>query len=98
MQHSADRLTMDWPNISKTIWSTTTSRTLSQDSTNSSKLSMLNTGNERENSPAKPALLVLPESSQVTDPILPNLITSLANQSPSRRTTTPALPRAQAPL
>src|SRR5882672_877766 len=26
-QHSADRLTTDWPNVSKTTWSTTTSRT-----------------------------------------------------------------------
>src|SRR5882672_9961371 len=96
-QHSADRLIMDWPNVSKMTWSTTTSQTPSQDSTDSFKLSMLNTGNEKENSPAKTPLPVLPETSQTTNPILPNPITSLANPSPSRRTT-PALPRARAPL
>src|SRR5882672_877763 len=69
-----------------------------QDSADSSKLSMLDTGNERENSPVKPALPDPPETSQTTNPIPPNQITSLANPSPSRRTTTPALPRARAPL
>src|SRR5882724_7730784 len=56
MQHSIDRLIMDLPNISKIIWSTTTSQTPSQDSKNSSKLLMYDTGNEKESSPMKPKL------------------------------------------
>src|SRR5882672_8248541 len=97
MQHSIDRLTTDWPNVSKRIWSTTTSQTPSQDSANSSKLLMLDTGNVKENSPAKPTLPALLETSQTTNLIPPNPITSLANPSPSRRTI-PALPRARALL
>src|SRR5882672_9753614 len=92
-QHSTDRLTTDWPNVSKTTWSTTTSRTPSQDSTDSSKLSMLDTGKKQENSPMKTALLALPEKSQTTNLIPPNPISSLENPSPSRRTI-PAVPRA----
>src|SRR5882724_1579200 len=100
MQHSKDRLTMDLPNISKTIWSTTTSQTPSQDSENSSKLSMHNTGHEKENSPAKPKLPDLLETSLNTSPTLTSLTTSPAKVLPiqSRRTTTLALPRARAPL
>src|SRR5882724_1370392 len=100
MQHSEDRLTKDSPNISKTIWSTTTSRTPLQDSKNSSKLSMCDTGNEKENSPVKPNLPDLLETSLNTSPTLTSLTTILAKvlQIPSRRTTTPALPRARAPL
>jgi len=45
----------------------------------------------------KPMLPVVPETSQTTNLIPPNPITSLENPSPSRRTT-PALPRARAPL
>src|SRR5882724_3569702 len=91
MQHSVVRLTTDSPNVSKMIWSTTKSRTPSLDSENSSKLSTLDTGNEKENSPAKPELPDLLETSPTTSPakVLP---------TPSRRTTTPALPRARAPL
>src|SRR5882724_8558692 len=63
MPHSVVRLTTDSPNVSKTIWSTTKSRTPSLESKNSSKLSMHNTGNEKENSPAKPELLDLLETS-----------------------------------
>src|SRR5882724_78061 len=100
MQHSVIRLTMDSPNVSKTIWSTTTSQTPSQDSENSSKLSMHNTGNEKENSPTKPELLDLLETSPNTSPTLTSLTTSLAKvlPIPSRTTTTLALPRARALL
>src|SRR5882724_7884427 len=100
MQHSIVRLTTDSPNISKTIWSTTTSRTPSQDSENSSKLSMHNTGNEKENSPTKPELPDLLETSPNTSPTLTSPTTSSAKvlPIPSRRTTTPALPRARAQL
>src|SRR5882724_2291888 len=91
MQHSVVRLTTDSPNVSKTKWSTMKSRTPSLDSENLSKLLMLDTGNEKENSPAKPELPDLLETSPNTSPakVLP---------TPSRRTTTPALPRARAQL
>src|SRR5882724_4001230 len=100
MQHSVVRLTTDSPNISKMIWSTTKSRTPLLDSENSSKLSTLDTGNEKENSPAKPELLDLLETSPNTSPTLTSLTTSPAKvlPTPSRTTTTPALPRARAPL
>src|SRR5882724_8845560 len=100
MQHSVVRLTTDSPNVSKTIWSTMKSRTPSLDSENSSKLSMLDTGNEKENSPAKPKLPDLLETSPNTSPTLTSPTTSPAKvlPTPSRRTTTPALPRARAPL
>src|SRR5882724_9681911 len=100
MQHSIDRLTMDSPNISKMIWSTTTSQTPSQDSKNSSKLLMHDTGNKKENSPTKPELLDLLETSLNTSPTLTSLTTSLAKvlPIPNRRTTTLALPSARAPL
>src|SRR5882724_5372873 len=100
MQHSVDRLTMDSPNISKTIWSTTTSRTPLQDSKNSSNISMHNTGNEKESSPTKPELLDLLETSLNRSLTLTGLTTSLAKvlPIPSRRTTTLALPRARAQL
>src|SRR5882724_5142399 len=100
MQHSIDRLTMDLPNVSKTIWSTTTSRTPSQDSKNSSKLLMHDTGNEKENSPMKPKLLDLLETSPNRSLTLTSPTTSLAKvlPIPSRTTTTLALPRARAQL
>src|SRR5882724_241491 len=100
MQHSIVRLTTDLPNISKMIWSTTTSQTPLQDSKNSSKLSMHDTGNEKENSPMKPKLPDLLETSTNTSPTLTSLTTSLENVLPitSRRTTTPALLRARAQL
>src|SRR5882724_7632128 len=78
MQHSIDRLTMELPNISKMIWSTTTSQTPSQDSENSSKLLTHDTGNKKENSPVKPELLDHPETSLNRSLILTGLITSLA--------------------
>src|SRR5882724_4869278 len=54
MQNSINRLTMDSPNISKTIWFTTQSRPPLQDSKNLFKLSMHDIVNEKENSPTKP--------------------------------------------
>src|SRR5882724_2095450 len=100
MQHSVVRLTTDSPNISKMIWSTTTSQTPSQDSKNLSKLSMHDTGNKKENSPTKLKLPDFLETSLNTSPTLTILTTSLAKvlPIPSRRTTTLALPRARAPL
>src|SRR5882724_7986952 len=100
MQHSVDRLTMDSPNISKMIWSTTTSQPTSQDSENSSKLSMHDTGNKKENSPMKPKLLDLLETSPNRSQTPTSLTTSLAKVLPiaSIRTTTLALPRARAQL
>src|SRR5882724_10144812 len=97
MQHSKDRLTMDSLNVSKTIWSTTISQLPSQDSENSHKLSMHNTGNAKENSPAKPEL---PDLLETTSPTLTSLITSPAKvlPIPNRRTTALALPRARAQL
>jgi len=61
---------------------------------------MCDTGNEKENSPVKPNLPDLLETSLNTSPTLTSLTTILAKvlQIPSRRTTTPALPRARAPL
>src|SRR5882724_955286 len=95
MQHSVDRLTMDSPNVSKMIWSTTPSQPTSQDSENSSKLSMHNTGNEK---PAKPELPDLLEISLNRSQTPTSPTTSLAKvlPTPSRRTTTPALPRERA--
>src|SRR5882724_640759 len=100
MQHSVDRFTMDLPNVSKMIWSTTTSQTPSQDSENSSKPSMYNTGNEKENSPMKPELPDHLETSLNRSLTLTSLTTSPAKvlPIPSRRTTTLALPRARAQL
>src|SRR5882724_3276363 len=100
MQHSIDRLTMDLPNVSKMIWSTTTSQTPSQDFENLSMLSMHDTGNEKENSPMKPKLPDLLETSLNTSPTLTSPTTSPAKvlPIPSRTTTTLALPRARAPL
>src|SRR5882724_7170581 len=91
MPHSVNRLTTDLPNVSNTIWFTTPSQPPSQDSENSPKLSMQNTGNEKENSPMKPKLPDLLLTSPTTSPakVLP---------IPSRRTTIPALPRARTQL
>jgi len=48
---------MDSPSISKTIWSTTTSLTLFLAFENSFKLSMHDTGNEKEKFPENPMFL-----------------------------------------
>src|SRR5882724_8079027 len=100
MQHSVVRLTMDLPNVSKTIWSTMTSQPPLQDSKNLSKLSMHDTGNEKENSHMKHKLLDLLEISLNQSLTLTGLTTSLEKvlPVPSRRTTIPALPRARVQL
>jgi len=100
MPHSVDRLTMDLLNVSKMIWSTMPSQPLSQDSKNSSKLSMHNTGNKRENSPMKPELPDLLETSlnQSLTLTSPTTIPAKVFPIPSRRTTTLALARARAQL
>src|SRR5882724_2887262 len=100
MQHSIDRLTMELPNISKMIWSTTTSQTPLQDSKNSSKLLTHDTGNKKENSPTKPELLDHLETSPNRSLTLTGPTTSLAKvlPIPSRRTTTLALLSARAQL
>src|SRR5882724_12843663 len=61
-QHSADRLTTDSPNISKTTWSTMRSQTPFPASGNSSKLLMLDTGNDTVKYPMKLVLLDPPET------------------------------------
>jgi len=90
-QHSVVRLTMDSPNVSKMIWSTMKSWTPSLDSGKLVQGYRCRYWNEKENSPAKPELPDLLETSPNTSPakVLP---------TPSRRTTTPALPRARAQL
>src|SRR5882724_6124225 len=100
MPHSVVRLTMDLPNISPMTWSTMKSQTPLLDSENLSKLSTHDTGNEKENSPVKPELPDLLETSPNTSLTLTSPTASSAKvlPIPSRRTTTPALPRARAPL
>jgi len=67
---------------------------------NSSKLSMHDTGNEKENSPMNPKLLDLLETSLDRSLTLTSLTTSPAKvlPIPNRRTTILALPRARAQL
>src|SRR5882724_23283 len=100
MQHSINRLTMDSPNVLKTIWSTMTSQPPLQDSKNLSKLLMHDTGNEKENSPMKPELPDLLEISLNQILTLTGPTTSPVKVLPitSRRTTTLALPRARVQL
>jgi len=99
IQHSIDRLTMDLPNASKMIWSTTISQLPSQNSKNSSNLLMHDTGNEKENSPTKPKLPDILETSPNRSLTPTSLTTSLAKFLPiPSRTTTPALPRARAQI
>src|SRR5882724_3329506 len=100
MPHSVNRLTTDLPNVSNTIWFTTPSQPPSQDSENSPKLSMQNTGNEKENSPMKPKLPDLLETSPNRSLTLTSPTTSPAKvlPIPNRTTTTLSLPRARAQL
>jgi len=78
MQCSYDRLTMDLPSASKTIWSTTTSLTLFLAFKNLFKASMHNTGNEKEKFPENPAFLSHPETSPNPSPMHPRQTTSPA--------------------
>src|SRR5882724_11402012 len=101
MQDSVDRLTMDLPNVSKMDDMVHHNKpTPLQDSKNSSKLMMHDTGNEKENSPMKPELLDHLETSPNRRLTLTGPTTSPAKvlPVPSRRTTTLALPRARAQL
>src|SRR5882672_11156034 len=96
--HSADRLTMDFPNELRMTWSTTISRIPLQDSESSFKLSMHNTGNDAAKFPAKPKHPDLPETSPNPSPTLTSQTTSPAKALQSRRIPTLALPRARVPL
>ena len=101
MQHSDDRLAMDLLNISKMIWSTTTSPILFPAFGNLFKLSMHDTGNDVEKYPTKPALPEPPETSPNRSQTHPSQTTSLAKVLPSSNrttTTTLALPSARAQL
>src|SRR5882724_5002410 len=77
-----------------------TSRTPSQNSKNLSKLSMHDTGNEKENSPMKPEHPDLLETSLSRNltPTSPTTSPAKVLPIPSRTTTTLALPRARAQL
>jgi len=66
MQHSNDRLTMDLLNVSKTIWSTTTSPMLFPAFGNSFKLFMQDTGNDMEKFPEKPTIPNLPDLLEIS--------------------------------
>src|SRR5882724_9991038 len=90
MQHSNDRLIMDFLSISKMIWSTTTSPTLFLAFKNSSKPSMHDTGNEREKFPANPASPSHPETNLNPSMMPSSQTTSLARILQQSRRTTPA--------
>src|SRR5467141_858508 len=96
--HSADRLSMDLPNESRMTWSTMISRTPSQDSESSFKLSMHDTGNDTVKFPMKPEHLDLLETSPNPNPPQTSQTTSPAKALQSRRTPTLALPRERVPL
>src|SRR5882724_7918481 len=68
--HSADRLTMDFPNESRMTWSTTTSRIHYPVSGNSYKPLMHDTGNDAVKFPMKPEHPDLPETSPNRSPTL----------------------------
>ena len=88
MQHSDNRLIMDSPSASKTIWSTTTSLTLFPASKNSSKPSTHDTGNRKEKFPMNPMFPSHLETSPNPSTIPPSQTTSLARILQwSRRTT-----------
>src|SRR5882672_8425178 len=89
---------MDLPNESRMTWSTTISRTPSQDSESSFKLSTHDTGNNAVKFPMKPEHPDLLETSPNPSPTLTSQTTSPAKALQSRRTPTLALPRAKVPL
>src|SRR5882724_9889308 len=97
--HSMDRLTMDLPNESRMIWSTTTSQICYPVSGNSYKPLTHDTGNDAVKFPEKPEHLDLPETSLNTSLTLTSQTTNLAKalHIQSRRTPTLALPRTRAP-
>jgi len=94
MQQSDNKLTMDSLNVSKMIWSTTTSPTLSLAFKNLFKLSMHDTGNNIENFHEKPVILSLPETSPNPSLMHPSQTISPARTLHQSRRTTLALHRA----
>src|SRR5882724_1038189 len=98
--HSADRLTMDWPNESRMTWSTMISQICYPVSENSYKLLMHDTGNDAVKFPAKPKHLDLLETSPNKKPTPTSQTTNSAKalRIKSRRTPVPAQPRTRAPL
>ena len=97
MQDSDNRLTMDLTNVSKTIWSTTTSPTLSPAFRNSFKLSMHDTGNDVEKFPKRPTLPSPLETNLNPSLMHPSQTTSQARFLHLSRRTTQALHRATLP-
>src|SRR5882672_5958986 len=89
---------MDLPNESRMTWSTTISRTSSQDSESSFKLLTHDTGNDTVKFPSKPEHLDLPETSPNPSLTLTSQTTSPEKALQSRRIPTLALPRARVPL
>src|SRR5882724_4747352 len=99
-QHSADRLTMDWPNESRMTWSTTISRILYLVSENSYKLLTHDTGNDVVKFPMKlehPDLLETSPNTKLT-PTSQTTNSAKAHRIQSRRTPVPAQLRTRAPL
>src|SRR5882724_3955021 len=97
MQHSDNRLTMDFLNVSKMIWSTTTNSTLFLAFGDSFKLLMHDTGNDVGKFPKKPTLLNPQETSLNPSPMHTYQTTSPARTLHLSRRTTWALPRAKLP-
>jgi len=94
MQHSIDKLTTVFQNISRMTWFTTISQTPSLASTSFPNPSIHITGNTKQNLPAKTPLLDLLPTSPNPNPTLPSLTPSPAMvlYSPGRRIATPAPP------
>src|SRR5882724_13508016 len=99
-RHSADRLTMDWPNESRMTWSTTISQIHYPVSGNPYKPLMHDTGNDVVKFPMKPEHLDLPGTSpnRSLTPTSQTTSPAKALHIQSRRTPVPALPRTRAPL
>src|SRR5882724_219695 len=96
MQYSNDKLTMDsLLNVSKPLWSTTTSPTTPSPAfKNSFKLSTHNTGNKKEKSPKNPTFLKHLETSWDPSLTCPSQTTNPARILHQSRRTTLALHRA----
>src|SRR5882724_5603101 len=98
--HTADRLTMDWPNESRMTWSTMISRIHYLVSENSCKLLTHDTGNDAVKFPAKLEHPDLPETSLNRSPTPTSQTTNSAKalHIQSQRTPVPAPPRTRALL
>src|SRR5882724_3577240 len=90
-QHSADRLTMDWPNKSRMTWSTTISRICYPVSENSCKLLTHNIGNDVVKFPMKLEHPDLPETSPNKKPTPTSQTTNSAKALRIRSRRTPVL-------